>query len=308
MTDAGVEIRPMLPDDIPAMTSMLEPMYATRRSREFIVWQCLMNVHPVTMMGAFFEDRMVGVFGIQTRVLSNGLSCGQGSWLNISPDWQGKGLFRRLGEAAICATPNLDVLCVIANARATGPLQRSLGFRTAGAIDTLSIATPGHTSAGDTLCRPVDEETTFESTGYPSDRVMFMPTWEYRRWRFARNPAHRYWKVENGARGYAVVKLFTEPGAGTSWGDIVDIECNLNNQDRIEEILRGAIHHLRELGAGRIGLWATPGTLLRETAGSMGFAPGGHTAYLSVRVMAPGNEHLYDLSSWHLRQADATNY
>lgn len=300
-------IRQMQPDDLPKLYSMVRPMYASERSREFLDWQCFRNIHPVTAMAAFSSGRMVGLFGIQKRYLNNGLCCGQGSWINIAPQWQGKGLFRELGERAMGSMPGVDVLCVIANATARGPLQTALGFRTIGAIDTLTLSTANVTQPRDLRRSRIDSTTEFSSAPDRQAKIMFCSSQEYRRWRYGESPANTYWKIERNATRYAVVKLFAN-ATGRNMGDIVDIECPAAEEEDLKEIVLGATHHLKEIGAANVTLWALPGTTLRVVADNIGFKTDGRIAHFCVKVMKAGDDRLNDLSQWHIRQGDATNY
>ena len=308
MTDSVV-LRQVTLNDIDAMVAMLEPMYRLKRSKEFLIWQCFENINPTVLVGAFDGEAMIGMFGIQKRNLTNGVICGQGSWLNISPVYNGKGYFRKLGELAIKHFPDLDVVCVFGNHRAKTPLEKSLKFQTIGTIDLLVNNDLHRFDTNESECVPIGRETRFDFMDqFENKNVGFVYTQAYRVWRYSLNPMYSYWIVRLQTGEFGIIKKFHEPDSGTVWGDIVDIEYNPKDQVGLLTLMREILSHLYRLGAVKATIWALPEMTLRKVVVGLGFKKSGYKTFVSLKVLKGKHNYLRDFSIWNVRQADATNY
>jgi hypothetical protein len=308
MTDK-IAFREINPGDIDSMVAMLDSMYDLKRSKEFLVWQCFKNFNVRSLMGAFDGDRIVGMFGVQKRTLTNGVICGQGSWLNISPAYKGRGYFARLGELAIKHLPDIDVVCVFANRRAKVPLEKSLKFETIGAIDLLVNDDLLGFDTKESECEPVGPETRFDCANrVGAGSVGFVYTPAYRIWRYTFNPMYSYWIVKLETGEFSVIKKFHDPDSGLIWGDIVDLEYDPENEAGLLKLVRETLSHLRRLGAVRATIWALPEMCLRRIALEFGFRASNYKTFFSFKVLNRSHEYLRDFSMWSIRQADATNY
>ena len=308
MTD-GVVFRQVELSDIDAMVAMLNPMYRLKRSKEFLIWQCFKNINPTVLMGAFDGDVIIGMFGIQKRILTNGAVCGQGSWINIRPEYRGRGYFAILGELAIRHFSDLDIVCVFANHSAKTPLEKSLKFQTNNPIYLLINDNLHRFDANNSKCIPIDKETRFECANRIEARnVGFVYFEEYRRWRYAFNPMYSYWLILLETGDFAVVKKFQDPDSGIIWGDIVDFEFSLTDHKRFYELFQAVLSHLTRLGATRATFWTLPEMAWRQVIQNLGFKKSDHKTFFSLLVINQKFEYLYDFDLWNLRQADATNF
>ncbi len=305
-----VLVRPATPEDIPAIFDLLNGMYRNKWPLGFYRWQCFNDVVPSVMFCAFAGTELVATFGMQKRQLTGGLTCGQASWLNVAPAWQGRGLFTTLGMRACGHFSDLDALCVFANEKAKVACERGLGFRTIGAIAAMVLqgAEVGRLPETPASAEPVGPGTRFPALDQgAADVVAFACSPEFRSWRFA-NPAFAYEVVRLKSGEYAVIKTFTDPTGGTCYGDIVDMECPLLDEDAMRQLIAGACRRLAALGATAITTWALPGSPLRTVIDRLGFHEGTHKSHFGLRVLNAVHDQLYSFTRWHLRQADATNY
>lgn len=306
----GIEFRVASSSDMQAIATMIEPMYAVKRRADFYAWHVLQNVSPTSLVCAFHGNEAVGVFGIRRRMLTNHALCGQIVFINVAPQWQGKGLFTRLSRIAMRMHDDVDLFCIFANATAKDPCERSLGFRTAGTVEAMALDLVGleSTHERNAVAAPVGSKTSFFPVSFLNGHVSFEASPEYRRWRYSGNPMYSYYSVTLPHGEYAVVKLFGQPESGTMFGDIVDFEADWDKPERVSELFLKASLFLRERGASKAVVWTVPGTVLNEVVQRVGFAPGGHGTFFSLKVLTPAYDYLYDLSRWHLRMSDATNY
>jgi len=157
-------------------------------------------------------------------------------------------------------------------------------------------------------CERIDVDTAFASVDSGSEQTMFEYTEAYRIWRYALNPMYHYWKVQLDTSEYAIMKTFVDSFTGLTYGDIVDAECPVADEEKLRRLIAGALFRLKELGAVKATTWAMPGTVLRKLVETLGFKKSGHETYFSVKVTQPEYEYLYDFSTWDLKQADATNF
>jgi len=291
------------------MQELNDRIYSYRWCREFYKWQCFENVHPVVVMIAAVGDEIVGTFGVQIRPLAGGIRCGQVSWINIAEEWRGRGLFRRLADKVLLNGSELDAICIFANERAVGACERCLDMKFIGEFDrlTLSDIDVGATGAP-AFCEEIDRGTSFDSIACLRDGFRFGHSQEFRLWRFGLSPVYTYFKVRLSSGEYAIVKILDDESSGRCCGDIVDFECDFEDGDKLRELFESAIEVLGGKGAKAVTTWANPDSILRAVVEKMGFAESGHKCHFGIKAMNRACEDLYDFGSWHVVQADATNY
>lgn len=308
--NVGITLRPARLDDIPRIARMLAPIYRVKRSEDFYVWQFFRNTNPCVLMCAFIDGQLAGMFGIQRRVLIGGVVCGQASWINIDPKWQGKGLLGLIGREAMSYFDDLDAVCVFANSAAREACEHALGLETIGVIRTTIL----DTAMADLACPRVLQETVgpdfvFHELGLgDQDGFRFRHDQAFRYWRYALNPDYKYSVVSLRTGEYAVVKTFADPSSKVCYGDIVDIECRLDDDGALSTLIERAIACLTYRGAERIAIWAAPQSLLSGVLNTIGFGEGDHETYFALRLLKKGYGFLSEFGKWHLQQSDATNY
>jgi len=304
-----LEIRQIRPEEYRLVADLINSLYAIKRPIEYYGgWQWSNDLLPSILLGAFNKDSLVGLFGIQKRILNNNLTVGYITNLNVAKEWQGKGLFSTLGKKAMKSFDNLDIFCVFANANAKYPCERSLGLKTIGTIRMMILKTSERLNQINYKCIPIDLMTNFPDIMINPEKIMFQYTQEFRQWRFAKNPLYSYSKITIETGEYAIIKKFTDPVKGVVYGDIVDCECSLDDIQRLEHIYSAAINQLINEGADQITTMALPGTILHSVVEKIGFRASDYESYFEVKAVKTGHDSLYDFSKWHLRQADGMNY
>ena len=304
-----ISIREAKKSDIPLIARTLNSMYRLQRPGEFYSWQFFENANPSKLICGFKKGELIGTFGIQKRMLNNGLACGQLSWLNIAPKWQGRGWFRKLGEVALNRSKGLDVLCIFANANARSASERAFGFSAIGDIRTMALGSSGPIVGAPVKHSPVTLKTAFPPVcAAKNNAIMFQNTPRFLRWRLAQSPMYKYDIIKRNKRDFIITKIFIDPVKGTRYGDIVDFGCDSSDDEAIKTLYADACRHLNKKGAQQITTWATPATGLAGILKRSGFKETDEKTYFMVKVLKKNSKYLYEFARWHLKQADATNY
>lgn len=302
-----IAYKELTPRDIPRIVSLVHSIYSIKRSPGFLKWQCFENVFPSIAVGGFLENELIGMFGLQKRLLSNGAIAGQLSWMNISPKWRGRGYFKELGNLAINHFEDLDLICVFANSNAWQPCVSSFGMKAVGTIKTMefSLASFKERLTPSSMV-PVTGRTVFKN--FENEKTFFKKDDKFRFWRYTQNPSHDYFAVSLKTGEYIIFKIFIDPLTGKSFGDLVELGCPSKEFPKICELLVRACSEIKKSNASTVTLWAVPGTTLREAAEKVGFTETGHECFFVAKVLSDAMACLYDFSSWDLAQSDATNY
>lgn len=299
MTDA-VTVRPAEKSDIPELVELMNAQYERKKDERYFLWQYFDSFYPTILMCATTKGNVIGTFGLQKRELNNGLRAGQATDLLVAPECREQGVFKMLGLSAFSYWHDLDVLCVLPNLNGKNACEKAFEWQTVGKIDSVVL----HKDSMDTASR----ELSAEDSGSEKGPVSFKYAAETRIWRYDQHPDYKYAYIKLITGEFAVVKIFTDPVTGVRYGDIVDFECDLRNPGLLSELFIKAIMYLHKEGVESITSWALPDTSLREVVGSLGFVDMPQERYFCVKALKHEYEYLYDLSNWHLVQADSEIY
>ena len=300
--------RPITQKDIAGVVELCDGLYNIKRPAQYYTWQWFNCPNKSLLMGAFDVDRLIGLFGMQKKILNNGISCGCAINLNVRPDWQGKGIFSRLGGFIINEFRHCDLFCVFANAKAKYPCEHVFGFRNVATLGTLLLDRFDGEAPADIKVEAINNDFNFTEQQDFRGPVSFVYSSEYRNWRYAQHPFYKYTLLKDNSGDFAIVKKFIDPCTGESFGDIVDFNSPLDNKERLYQIFSRSCGYLKESGVNKITTWALRDSLVRKVVEEIGFKEPGVCSYFEVKIIKPGIEYLYDTNRWHLRQADATNY
>ena len=135
----------------------------------------------------------------------------------------------------------------------------------------------------------------------------------YLNWRFD-NPMHDYTVMQiylpQGYRpwGYMVLKVFTDPAAGKSTGDIVDILWASDAPVALMDALYTALDYFHKRGVSRAAMWLQTNTILDQMGYYLGFERIEQKRRFCVKVLDNNYARLNDPASWYLTMADAEIY
>jgi hypothetical protein len=241
--------RELTRDDIPSMTELFNSLFIVQKPVSWFIWQTFEYLSPVLALGAFYEGRLIGTFGIQERTLGNGLVCGQAQWPAVAPEWQNKSIFAELVKMVLArCQDHLDLLFNFFPEKARTAIEKSLDMRMH-RINTMLLASPEIIDNPGVVVARASENTVFKQFHrHVNDTIMFSDNQAYRAWRYARNPLYAYDMVQVPSGEYAVVKQFIDPVTKGTYGDIIDIECAHDDREKLRHLIRGACWYLKTQG------------------------------------------------------------
>ena len=138
----GIEFRPVTISEGDQFVSLMNRTYARKKTIEYFKWQFFDSLLKSVLMGAFLKERLIGCFGLQCRKLNNDLIAGQAIDLIVGEKFRRRGIFTKLGEAAVdYFGDSLDFCFSLPNASGREALGGSLGYKTIMVIKTLVLTT-----------------------------------------------------------------------------------------------------------------------------------------------------------------------
>ncbi len=299
----NVNFRLAAESDASQLVDLINSQYSRKKDKPYFYWQYFNSFYPTILMCAFDGTELIGTFGLQKRKLRNGIHVGHAIDLLVSHNWRGRGIFKSLGAKAVSYFNDLDALCVLPNRNGMNACEKAFGWKNLGKINSMSLDKEGFREN----ISPEFSQDIIPS-GEKQDLEMFYYGEETRTWRFKEHSDYEYGYVKMHAGEFAVTKIFTDPGTGMRYGDIVDFECDLNNPGLLRELFLEASCQLKEKKVDMITTWALPHTPLYPVVESLGFIDMPQERYFCLKVLKYEYEYLYDLSRWHLVQADSEIY
>jgi hypothetical protein len=296
-----LHIRKAEAEDIPGIMSLFNAYTAPPKSAYFFQWW---NKIPSVTFCAVEGEKIVGLFVVLRRKLTNQLNCGVLMGLIVEDTWRGSGLFRELGNRAMNHYEDIDLFCCLTNPVGRKALEKNFYFRTTGQIETMTLASQAHPERSDSICTPITAHTRFNHFARgKDDRVMFLADEDFRRWRFASHPRCAYSMIRKDSDEFVVINKYCDKETNMRYGDIVDFETEALEEDRLIHLLNDACLNLAE-DVDSVTLQAIPGSFLHEVGRKMGFVESNLRHYFCVKVKEPCHDHLYDASKWLIKWGD----
>lgn len=296
----GITYRLANKSDIPVIMTLVNAQYTRKKNEAYFQWQFFNSYYPTVLMCAFEGNKLVGMFGLQKRRLTNGVAIGHLIDLLVAPEWRGRGIFKEMGLRAFTYFPDIQALSVLPNSSGKTACEKAFGMKTIAKIDDLVLRS---------LVRA--ESPNFAPSQpfvSPPNYFRFTTNNDYRLWRYDISPVYSYNKIGLSNAASAIIKLFTDPTTGEIWGDIVDYDCRSGDHNELGDLFLLTIDYLFEKGASSINTWALPHTLLHGWLTSVGFEKLSRERYFCVKALQSVHNYLYDVAQWDLVQADAEIY
>lgn len=274
------------PDDISQLSNLMFSQYRKEKSRRYFQWQFFESAYPTSLVVAESNNQIVGMFGLQKRVLVNGLKVGQAIDMLVSPEFRGKGVFAGMIDYAVEQINDIDVFFVLPNLNGKIAVEK-LGWKTVGKIDDLVLSNfQNILSSSRSLSQSILR---FE---YTNDIII---------WRFIKHPENQY-KYFQEYDDIAFLKIFHDKVNNIKFGDIVYLEM-VN-----PKFLKNIISYFGRQRIQAISCWALPGTERYGIMKSIGFQYLPRDRYLCYRNIRETLVNLNNFSHWDLHQADAEFY
>jgi N-acetylglutamate synthase-like GNAT family acetyltransferase len=283
--------------DIGQLVNLMNGQYARQKNARYFLWQFFKPVQPSTLIVAINNKKIIGMFGIQKKILSNKVIVGQLIDLLILPDYRDRGIFKTMAGKALLRFKNLQAIIVFPNQNGKRACEKSLGMKTLAKIDSLILDTKNFQDHSD--------KTNFDNKNI-SQLIQFKKTDTWRHWRYNLHPDYKYKKIIKNKDNFLIVKIFEDPLTKMKYGDIVDIK-----QKKITDLailVAKANNYFIKKNIKLITTWALPHTQISQFFKQLGFKPLSQERYFCVKVLKSKNKNLYDINNWQLVQADAEIY
>lgn len=301
-------IREVTIDDISGIMRLNNELYDYNWNRNFYLWLYVKSVFPTTVMAALANGEVVGTFGVQKRRLTNNVYLGQIIGINIANKWRGQGLFSKLAKETLPKIKGLKGICIFSNKTAVPICKKCLKMNFIGELSKLTLKDFSSVANNNSfVCEKIDNSISLASSIKTND-IMFEHSEEFRIWKFSQSPVYTYYKISISSQEYTIVKIYYDKEKDKNYGDIIDIECNLEDDKKLQQLFGSAIKALIDKNAVAITTWANPNSLLRQVLERIGFRESNNTCYFGISIFNRSYEYLYHFCKWHLVQADATNY
>ena len=286
--------------DIPQLVALFNSQYARKKGESYFLWQYFNSYYPTVLFCAFANGKLIGMYGLQKRLLNNGVKVGQAIDMLVSPEFRGKGVFKQLADHAVQCFQDVDLLCVFPNLNGKNAVEKSLGWETVGKIDSMCVKPQSiiDVSIGDTEPWEFEQDQSLYKFAYDND---------IRKWRFGEHPDYTYRDVSNKEK-HAGTKIFTDHHDRRRFGDIVEFECDLGNKSLLTDLFAKTCHYLKNQDVEGITTWALPHTELHGVVKKLGFSELIRERYFCIKILNPQHKYLADFSCWHLVQADSEIY
>jgi N-acetylglutamate synthase-like GNAT family acetyltransferase len=283
--------------DIGQLVNLMNGEYARQKNARYFLWQFFQPAQPSTLIVAIDNKKIIGMFGLQKKTLSNKAIVGELIDLLISPDYRDRGIFKTMADKALSKFKNLQAIVVFPNQAGKRACEKSLGMKTIAKIDSLILDTKNFQDHSD--------KTNFDKKTI-NQLIQFKKTYAWRHWRYDLHPDYKYKKIIKDKNNFIIVKIFKDPLTKIKYGDIVDIK-----QEKITDLsilVARANDYFIKKNIKSITTWALPHTQIFQLFNKLGFKPLFQERFFCIKILNNKNKNLYNLNNWQLVQADAEIY
>lgn len=296
--NADITIRTADTCDEPGFTELMNKQYKRKKTKDYFYWHFINAPIPVKLFVAYYKEKLVGFYGVQIHRLIDNNFCAFTVDLLIKPEFHNRGICALLEYEAVqyAIKYNCNSITSLSNLNGSN-VHKAMEWKNITIIKTLSLANQ----------KNIFLEVKSELIGC-HELTSFSKNKEYRHWRYSKHPDYDYKYINISPDIFAIVKIFTDPVNKKRYGDIVDFECNMNNLTLLTELFLKTSRYLLEQGIDSVTTWALPHTPLYPLLQSIGFEETAQERYFCIKVLKHEYNYLYDISQWHLVQADSEVY
>jgi hypothetical protein len=267
------------------------------------------------------DGGLAGCYGIQLRDSTLGpSSVGMALDIMVQPDFQGRGLFRKLAQRACdeLANDSLNLVYVMSNARADVAHVKGLGWTPLAVFRDYTRKTSGLVPSGRIAVGEIagfsesDRQLIDRLDGRPApSRLRLSRSACDLNWRLFENPRYHYQvlrcTVSGAPVGFLALKIFADPVTKVVFGDVVDVLAD-DDPDLARELLSLALIHFERLGIAQATTWLYTGTPLDEAGRALGFEPVARPRQLSCRLFERAPTWLREAECWQVSMLDTDVY
>ncbi len=305
-----LNIRPVSIHEADQFIFLLNKTYSRKKTVDYFKWQYFDTPLKTALIGAFLSNKLIGCFGLQCRMLNNGLVGGQIIDIVVEEEYRGKGIFSEMANYAFDYFRNeMDFGFILPNVAGRQATEKALSWKNLYTIKTLMCKSYSRVFERDSNITVIDDWSNIV-LGNKKDSLnmlYFVREKEYLQWRFGKNPEYRYVIIKRDDF-FVVAKTFIDPVTGGKFGDIVDFGYGSKNLNPIRAIFISAINYFIESGIEEVTTWAFPHTPVYTILKNIGFAESQQERYFCLKPFRPHLDYLNDINNWFLIQADSEIY
>ena len=127
--------------DIGQLVNLMNSQYSRKKNARYSLWQFWQPAQPSTLIVALDNKKIIGMFGLQKKTLSNKIVVGQLIDLLIMPDYRGQGIFKTMADKALQKYKGLQALVVFPNQNGKRACEKNFGMKTLAKINNLVLDT-----------------------------------------------------------------------------------------------------------------------------------------------------------------------
>ncbi|MFH0892348.1 MAG: GNAT family N-acetyltransferase [Candidatus Falkowbacteria bacterium] len=288
MTD-NIIYRQAAESDIDRLIPLMNSQYARKKDENYFQWQFFHSYLPTALVVAETQNKIIGMFGLQKKTLSNNIIAGQLIDLLVTPNFRGQGVFEKMAETAFSSFNDLQILMVLPNEKGMRACNSKLNLKPIAKIDNLVLEKKNY--------KPLKD-----SNDTKKKFISFVKSEDYLNWRYRKHPDYEYEFPKEDDGKTAVIKIFRDPISGNSVGDIVDF------YDVGGELPIKGIETLFSCGLSVIYTWALPHTNLFKYLIQAGFTTHEQPRYFSLKILDNKFDYLYNIKEWEIFPGDAELY
>lgn len=283
--------------DIGQLVKLMNSQYVRQKNARYFLWQFFLPTQPSTLIVALDDKKIIGMFGLQKKTLSNQMTVGQLIDLLILPEYRGQGIFKNMADKASAKFKNLQAIIVFPNQEGKHACEKNLGMKTIAKIDSLILDTK----------KKLLHSAKIGISKKNTDRfVQLKKSGSWQNWRYDSHPNYKYKKIIKDKNNFLIVKIFTDPETRIRYGDIVNVKQN--NLKSLAVLIAKANDYFISKNIKTITTWALPHTQIFGFFMLLGFKPSPQERYFCLKVLDKKFNYLNDIKNWQLVQADAEIY
>ncbi|MFA4818137.1 MAG: GNAT family N-acetyltransferase [Parcubacteria group bacterium] len=296
--DSAIHYRPANRADVDQLVSLMNEQYSRKKTAAYFEWQFFQSVLPTVLMIAEIDNKIIGMFGLQKKFLSNGACVGQLIDLLIAPKNRGQGIFGRLAEKTLSYCNDIQALAVFPNKNGKRACEKNLGMVTIAKIDNLKLTNLK-------INNHIKKENCSQNN---SQLVKLLKDDKWRNWRYNLHPEYSYKKIllDNGS--IMMTKIFSDPQTKIQYGDIVETNLMADKFDDFQKLLKLSLTNFLQNDISVITTWALPHTYLYDFFKNCGFTGNLQERYFCLKIIDQDYNDLSDINNWDLAQIDAEIY
>lgn len=289
-------IREARPSDVFGFTRLMSSYYSRKNNEKYFTWRFFACPSPSTLyVVTTKENLIVGAYGVNIFMLTNGKLCGLTLDLIISDAYRHRGLLFLLEDKINKFTKkhNCSYLLCFPNdigMKAHTKIERWKMVRT---IPILVFSLTTMKAKQGQISKVVSDK----------EQVSFEYSRQLLKWRFEENPEYKYQHIKSG-KCQSYIKFFSDTVKNITVGDIVYYNFSTYSKSTFQTLINTSIKKLQSRSVHKIITWCSDNSPLYPIFLSLGFVPQIQPRYLCIKPLLP-NATDPKLLNWQILPGDS---